>query len=474
MSVPGPDVTALARTWPEGHPRGGPLALLGLLLLLSACGGGSGRAPGGPRPQLLARPLEIYDQMGLIAGPPQFPVVAGLATLAGPADSSYVVLAMSLPNSALRFQREGAGFFAEYTVSATFLQDSTTVGRLERRETVRVGSFTETNRSEESVVFQQVLALWPGRYEVRLHAADVHSTRQFRVTDTLTVPAYGATAARVSEPLVVYRAEGRAGRADRPFLISNPRHAVPYGGEAPRLYLESYGLAADHPLSVRVVDQAGAILWSAQATLVQGDSAMRFGVVEVPASALPLGRLWVEVDQLDGPALRTPIVLTISDQWMVANFDEVIDFLRYIAYPEELDSLRAGTPAERRQRWETFWARRDPLPVTDINEYRDEFFQRVRYATEAFREPGGRAGWDTDRGEVYIVLGPPDQAMERYVGISTMSGQPNAEEWIYSALPGGRLNLLFVDRSGFGRYELAPSSAAAFRGIAERLKPRRR
>ena len=32
--------------------------------------------------------------------------------------------------------------------------------------------------------------------------------------------------------------------------------------------------------------------------------------------------------------------------------------------------------------------------MTDANEYRDEFFQRVRYATEVFREPGGRAGWD--------------------------------------------------------------------------------
>ena len=412
--------------------------------------------------------------MGLIAGPPQFPVVASLSTLAGPADSTYVLVALSLPNSALRFQREGQGFFAEYTVSAAFQQDSATVGRLDRREVVRVGSFAETGRSDESIVFQQAIAIPAGRYQVRLEAADVHSSRNFSVDDTLDIPAYGGEGARLSPPLMVYRAEGREQRADPPFLIANPRHAVPYGGEAPRVYLESYGVPADEPLKVRIVDQEGTDLWSANALLVQGDSAIHYGVVEVPANVLPLGRLWVEVNRVGGLPQRTPMVLTISDQWMVANFDEVLDFLRYIAYPEELDSLRVGSPAERRSRWDEFWARRDPLPVTDANEYRDEFFQRVRYATEAFREPGGRAGWDTDRGEVYIVLGPPDQALERYISVSNMSGEPNAEEWLYSGAPGGRLSLLFVDRSGFGRYELAASSAAAFRGVAERMKPRRR
>jgi hypothetical protein len=99
-------------------------------------------------------------------------------------------------------------------------------------------------------------------------------------------------------------------------------------------------------------------------------------------------------------------------------------------------------------------------------------FRRVRYATEEFRETGGRAGWNTDRGEVYIVLGQPDNAVERYVGDIDVTRQPNAEEWVYTAVPGGRLNLLFYDRTGFGRYELIPSSASAFRSVAERIKPR--
>jgi hypothetical protein len=60
--------------------------------------------------------------------------------------------------------------------------------------------------------------------------------------------------------------------------------------------------------------------------------------------------------------------------------------------------------------------------------------------------------------------------MQRYIGRNEMSGLPNGEEWIYGAAAGSRLNLLFHDRTGFGRFELIPSSAAAFRSAADRIK----
>jgi GWxTD domain-containing protein len=472
-----------------GHPRGGPRCLSALTpapgtagrarivlplaaALLAACGGQSG--PERPRPtraEPFSRPLEIYRDLGFMTGSGQFPAVASFATIAGPADSSYVLLGLSIPNSALRFQREGTGFFAEYNVQVAFLDhDSVTVKRFDARETVRIASFAETGRTDESIVHQQAFAMPPGRYILRLQAADANSSRGFRMTDTLTVPAYGTGVARLASPVLVYRAHGRTSRDSLPALIFNPRHTVPYGGEAPLLYLESYD--TDAPLDVQVVNDAGVALWSTRTRPSQGGQELRYAVVEIPSETLPLGRFWLNVAPGGAAPARTPLVLTISDQWMVANFDEVLRFLRYIAHSDELDSLRVGSPAEQRAAWDRFWARRDPLPITDINEFRDQFFQRVRYATEAFRESGGRAGWQTDRGEVFIVLGAPDHVIERFVGRPELTGQPNAEEWTYDATPGGRLNLLFHDRSGFGRFELVPASSSAFRAAAERLKPR--
>ncbi|MBV9494495.1 MAG: GWxTD domain-containing protein [Acidobacteria bacterium] len=55
-----------------------------------------------------------------------------------------------------------------------------------------------------------------------------------------------------------------------------------------------------------------------------------------------------------------------------------------------------------------FWARRDPTPNTAGNEFKDEFEGRVRAADRAFAANGKR-GSLTDRGRVFVVLGPPKE-----------------------------------------------------------------
>jgi GWxTD domain-containing protein len=461
----------------EGRPRGGPFRFIGrwsaslaLVALVACASGGSGERAGAPGAEIVARPLDLYRELGFLTGSAQFPAVASISTMAGPADSTFVLIGMSLPNNALRFQRDAGGFFAEYAVEITIMdRDSVTLRRLSTTDTVRIPAFAETGRSDESVVFQQAVALLPGSYLIRLHASDGNSARGFRTIDSLVVPTYGD--GTLATPVLVHRADGRVSRGEVPNLIVNPRRTVPYGGDVPLLYLEAYG--AEVPVDVRVVNDDGAVLWQARARLGRGGDGLHHDVLPIPAETLPLGRFWIEVERSGRAVHRSPLVLTISDQWMVANFDDVLQFLRYIAHPEEIDSLRSGSAAERRERWEQFWARRNPLPQTPVNEYREQFFQRVRHATEAFREPGS-AGWATDRGEVFIVLGSPDHVVERFIGRPDITGRANAEEWVYTTGPAGRLNLLFHDRSGFGRLELVPSSSAAFRAAADRLKPRRR
>lgn len=61
-----------------------------------------------------------------------------------------------------------------------------------------------------------------------------------------------------------------------------------------------------------------------------------------------------------------------------------------------------------------FWLRRDPTPITLVNERMLEHFRRVWYARTHFSK--GRAPWD-DRGAVYIRYGEPDHRAS--------SGNPN-------------------------------------------------
>ena len=448
-----------------------------LVVALMACGG-SPPQPGQPEAvdlTALAGPLETYRQLGFMVGPGHFPAIAGFSVLAGPADSSYVLFGMSMPNSALRFQRDPAGFLAEYNVTMSFMKpDSQLVQRVSRRESVRVPTFQETGRSDESIVFQHLVALQPGTYLVGVEAGDANSSRGFRAADTLDVSDFGDRALTVTRPIVIYEGEGRASPDSAPRLILNPRHTNSYGGDAPRIYIEVYNAELPTPVSIRIVDESGIPIWSVQTTIADGDVALRRALVELPSASLPLGKLFVEIDAAGSRSTTDlPIVISISDQWLIASFDDMLRFLQYIATRDELDLLRTGSPAEKRATWDDFWRRRDPVPATPDNEYRDEFFQRVRVAAEQFSETGGQPGWRTDRGEVYIVLGPPTFMQERYTGRTEFVGRPNAWEWLYENAPGGRLVLLFLDQNGFGHYELSTASEAAFRGVAERLKQSR-
>ena len=454
----------------EGHRSGGLLSFWVVVLLLAAGCAGGGSGAGGPEPRTASefpRPLEIYERVGLLTGSEDFPGVASLTSIAGPGDSTQLILGLSLPNSVLRFTREGDAFAARYVVSLRVARDGQPVARIDRTEVVRVADFAETGRTDETILFQATVRVEPGPYEVALRVRDGLSARGFEAKDTLTVPGYGADGVAVAEPVPVYGAELRTSVSAFPDLVMNPRHVIAYGALPARIYVEAYG-ASRSRLELR--DDQGEVVWQRTVDLERG-AGLATGVVELPGDSLPLGRFWLSASVDGSTSARVPILVTISDSWLASNFEEVLAFLRLVAPPEEVRGLESVGSEERRERWDAFWAARDPVPVTPSNEFRDEFFERIRVATQQFGE-GGRAGWLTDRGEVYIVLGPPSDfsALELRAD-RPVAGESDAQQWTYDRVPGGgRLSLVFVDRGGLGSYRLTPASEAAFRSVADRIR----
>lgn len=94
---------------------------------------------------------------------------------------------------------------------------------------------------------------------------------------------------------------------------------------------------------------------------------------------------------------------------------------------------------------EDFWAKRDLDPETEENEFREEFFRRIEYANLRFIE--GIPGWKTDRGRIYIYLGPPDKIDER-----PFMNYPSVKGLIWWGYYKYRLGIEFIDETGDGRY----------------------
>ena len=114
---------------------------------------------------------------------------------------------------------------------------------------------------------------------------------------------------------------------------------------------------------------------------------------------------------------------------------------------EEKEFLSLKTPEERKKFIEEFWKKRDPDPSTPVNEFKQEYMRRIAVAAKYFRE-GPRPGWLTDRGRIFVLLGPPNKRDQypMYKGTNK-----SAEVWYYEDY---RLTLEFVDEMGTGEYKL--------------------
>jgi GWxTD domain-containing protein len=124
---------------------------------------------------------------------------------------------------------------------------------------------------------------------------------------------------------------------------------------------------------------------------------------------------------------------------------------------------------EREHFIEQFWSRRNPAPGEAQNPFKEEHYRRIAYANEHFA--ASVPGWKTDRGRVYIVLGPPDD-IESHPKV--VSSERPAEEgggvtslypferWSYREVAGiGPLSLEFIDTTLKGEYGLALSIGPA-------------
>ncbi len=110
---------------------------------------------------------------------------------------------------------------------------------------------------------------------------------------------------------------------------------------------------------------------------------------------------------------------------------------------------RLPDAASRKEFIADFWLKRDPDPDTPDNEYRKEFEARVDYANKRFNKEGG-PGYNTDRGRVWILVGPPDKA-EEFPPDPGSSVRGFVVWWSYFQ---DKMAVEFTDGTGTGKYRM--------------------
>ena len=90
-------------------------------------------------------------------------------------------------------------------------------------------------------------------------------------------------------------------------------------------------------------------------------------------------------------------LVSFTQAWVVTNFDEMLDLLRYFGHDDEVNAMRKAPESERARMWREFYAATDPNNMTPENEALNQYFGRIAQANQRFTDEGV-PGWRTDRG----------------------------------------------------------------------------
>jgi len=452
----------------------------GLFAVCAACAGrpGSGPPAQAPSPASQSGPIAstgrvprqpdvvaLYRRMGLLAEGGETPFVGALSFFAGPADSTSIVLTVSLANRALRFRAEGDRYRASYDVAIEVRSGTDVVQDLRSREVVRVLAFRETTREDESVLFRQIVTLSSGTYDLRLTVRDEAAPRGSAVEATIGVPQF--VAGTVSSPTPIYEARPREGLSVPPDVLPTPRSTAVFGRDSViMIYAEGYG--SDDPFAIHVTvrsDENNAVLWRDSVSLARrGDHFS--STFAVPVARLGVGVMTLGINHPGSPdTVTVPLFVAFGEDLPVATFSQMLDYLRYFVSAPRLQAMRDAQPEARAALWAAFLKDTDPVPQTPAHEGLRDYFGRIAQANLRFREEG-QVGWLTDRGRAFVALGQPDQLFEP--NMSDIGQRGRTLIWEYRE---HRLQVVFVDQSGFGRWRMTLSSESEFESVVRRIIP---
>lgn len=151
-----------------------------------------------------------------------------------------------------------------------------------------------------------------------------------------------------------------------------------------------------------------------------------------------------------------------SSSWPLQTWGASSEFLILSSDEEREQWGRLQDDDARKKFVDAFWLARDPEPATKVNETRIELLRRIAFADVAFDEAADNRGSLTDRGRVFVLLGPPRRVTIRPLERSEAPWKPHRtidvgsamEQWTYfreelpKKLPHNEVVFRFISEGG--------------------------
>ena len=374
-----------------------------------------------------------------------------IANFAVPDDSTMCRLHFYFKvfNDKLTFIKIDSVYKARYEISLVVLQDDNQVDGDIWKDEIITDSYAKTNSSRDFQITHVSFDVEPGDYQLAITFEDLESEQVTKEKLSAHLRDFSKQSLILSDITLASRVEvDSVGLRGIQPEIANYTFAV---GQPLYAYFEIYDTVLNREVKISYEVKNIKNKKIASSTFSRKMNEFRnIAFFQINTENLSYGkfRLKLKVEAGDD---KSEIEKLFIVRWSglpasISDLELAIEQLRYIADKKELKTIKKASDDKKYEEFLKFWKRRDPTPGTVANEAMDEHYRRVRYTNEFFTNV--RDGWRTDRGMVYILLGPPNDLVRDPYPID---GKPY-EVWYYYQL---NRNFLFYDDTGFGDYRLA-------------------
>jgi len=406
------------------------------------------------------------------------------AVFKGNEEISVVEVYLMIPRTLFQFVPDQGQYFSNALIRVALVQNDTVSDLREWQIADRVADTLQLS-STHKIPEIATLQVKPGHYQLIVVLADLNNRRQYRYDKELVVTDFSDNKLRLSDIQISSQITktGQENKFSKYFgydIIPNASAIFIESQVMIYSFYEIYNLKFDpatpsnYKVKYSIVDLNGKerISGDWRTKNKPGNSAVEINSLNI--ASLPSGLYDIKViisDENNTQSVeghkRFYVIKSSSELTSYAmdteaiqlegksekELDEIFGPLKYLATETEIKRFKKSDVSGKKQIILNFWKNRDKNPATTINEDQVKFEQRLQYVNQQFstqRVPG----WKTDFGRIYLMYGVPSE-IERFP--SDLENKPY-QIWYYNEIEGG-VKFYFVDKTGFGSYELVHSTA---------------
>ncbi len=354
---------------------------------------------------------------------------------------------VSIQNDILQFEKSGNVYQARFMVTVSARNDSTAILQFTRKHELSFKDFKRTNSRTESQTFVYLLnqpsdslQMKTGKYTFLLDIEDLITKNTFIKKRILELP---------TDFL-------RRKASDICFLQHHPdsSNVLPL---AP--YVTHLNYNTSYTAYARIKTDSGATTDSVRIRLFKDnvlffkssrsiDSARPTATIlyTLPADTLTEGDYRLEFDTGKYVLKKHFSITWFKKPSYLYKYDLALRPMRYLLSEKEYDEANHLNEEQLAAWFKSYWKKRDPTPKTQFNELLDEFYARVSESNYKFKTRV-QEGWETDRGRIFILYGPPLKIENGRYSIRSLPWLV----WEY----GDSLKFIFVDKKRNGEFILS-------------------